>query len=180
VTDDELNITVAAIKDIYNFIMKMNECDELFRAVSDVSTPELVPDSESKEGELVLRYEVTGSCRGCPEPLLFEDSINCDATSSRVLLDTASSSRLVFKEERELQTTTCTCVTGVVRRGVVQSKFIDGFDEWIEERKDEGELTNLRELLSLTKGGSFTTGSQAPSNSALASLDCSFPELTLY
>ena len=131
----------------------MNVCNQLFRAVSDVSMQKLVPDSGIKAGELVLRYEVTGSCRGCPEPLLFEDSINCDATSSRVLLDTASSSRLVFKEERELQTTTCTCVTGVVRRGVVQSKFIDGFNEWIEERKDEGELTNLTKYWAWPKAG---------------------------
>jgi len=110
--------------------------------------------------------------------LFFEDCINRDATSSRVLLETASSSRLAFKEERELQTTTCTCVTGVERGGMVRSNFVDGFNERFEETKHDGELTNLRELLSLTEGGSFTTGSQAPSNSALADLGCSFPVFT--
>ena len=103
-TDDELNITVSAVKNVYNRLMSQSVCDQLFQAVTSVSIPEIVPDSGNDAGEMILRYFVTGSCRGCPEPLLFEDSINHDAFPSRALLDTASPSIPFLNEERDLQT----------------------------------------------------------------------------
>ena len=66
------------------------------------------------------------------------------------------------------------------KRGLVQSNFVDGDNGWIEEKRDEGELTNLRELLSLTEGKSFTTGSQVPSNGALEGFGYFPPAVTMY
>jgi len=60
---------------------------------------------------MILRYLVAGSCRGCPELLLFEDSINRDAFPDRILLDIAAAHVMPFlKEEGDIQTSSCTCI----------------------------------------------------------------------
>jgi len=92
-TDDVFNITVLAVKNSHNYLMSAQSVsDQLFRAVTSVSIPEIVPDSGNDAwGEMILTYLVTDSCRGCPEPLLFEDRINRNKFPDRVLLDILAS-----------------------------------------------------------------------------------------
>lgn len=177
-TEAELNMTVRGVKTVYNDLQSEAVCDTLFRAITSVGVPEVVPVNDTTS---VLRYEVTGYCRGCPEPVLFEDSINSDI-SGRALSAGQSSSSLVpsFVQDREL-VTTCTCPVGAERRGPVQSDFVDGYNEWIELKTEEGEIENLRELLSLTEEGTFVTEPSADSNGAPASsFGGAFPLVLFY
>lgn len=175
-TDDELNITVSGVKNVYNNLQSQSVCDQLFRAITHVSLPEEVEVADDgttdtdKDRNILLRYKVTGNCRGCPDPLLFEDSINRDPSSSRALMvDDGTRTLLSFLEEdnRELETMkSCTCPVGAEQRGLVQSDFVDGYNVWIENKREEGKLSHLRELLRLTEEGSFPTEAQAPSSGA--------------
>ena len=166
-TNAEIAITVKGIQNVYNELQSESVCDQLFRVITSVGVPEAVPDDETKadksKGEFELRYEVTGQCWMCQDPLLFDDSINRDP--GRALLE-GSSLSLPFMEDRKLEITSCTCPVGAETRGRVQSDFVEGYNKWIEKKIEEGKLTNLRELLSLTEEGSFPTESQTPSNGA--------------
>jgi hypothetical protein len=58
-----------------------------------------------------FEFEITGSCRGCPKPVLFEDSINRNRSPVRVL---------EFDVKNRPLLTTCTCPAGVEGRGLGQ------------------------------------------------------------
>ncbi|KAL3787932.1 hypothetical protein ACHAWO_001081 [Cyclotella atomus] len=93
-TNSERKKTVDGIETVYNKLQAEKVCDSLQRRVVSVSAPirkrvnKNVADPS--EGGFVLSYEVTGSCRGCPEPLLFEDSINRNQSPRRALKFTRS------------------------------------------------------------------------------------------
>ena len=142
---------------------------QLFRTISSVGVPESVPEGETvadaSKGEIELRYEVTGSCRGCPEPKLFEDSINRDPMPGRrAWMDHNTkyehhTDSLPFWDTRQLQVTSCTSPVDSELRSPKQNNFINEYNRWIEGKMEEGTITNLRELLSLTETGSFTAES---------------------
>lgn len=110
-TDAERNMTVRGFETVYNDLQGESVCDSLQRLVLNVSAPIIrqVDDSvaNSSKGEFVLSYEITGSCRGCPKPVLFEDSINRNQSPARLLEFDAYNRSLV---------TTCTCPAGVEER----------------------------------------------------------------
>jgi hypothetical protein len=152
-TDAERNITIMGFQSVYNKLQAENVCDSLQRLVLNVSQPTVKQVDESvadpSKGEFVLSYEITSSCRGCPEPVLFEDSINRDQSTGRVL---------GFGETelyRELATT-CTCPAGVEDRGLVEDDFVNAYQNWIDEKMAVDELENLSGLLSLSETGTFT------------------------
>mmetsp|Transcript_31445 Transcript_31445/g.53646 ORF Transcript_31445/g.53646 Transcript_31445/m.53646 type:complete len:221 (+) Transcript_31445:95-757(+) len=157
-TEAELNLTVRGVKSNYNKLQSApnSVCDQLFRAITSVSLPEMLPPAgsmSSAQEEFVLRYEVSGQCRGCPDDtVLFEDSINRDNRPGRMLTGQSYSPSLsFFMEDRNLQTTSCTCPAGAEIGGPVMIDFIDGYNKWIENKTEEGEMFNLKQLLRLSE-----------------------------
>lgn len=171
-------MTVNGVKTVYNDLQAETVCDTLFRAITSVEMPEVVPVNETTS---VLRYEVRGTCRGCEEPVLFEDSINRDVSGGRALSGGPVPS---FMDNGRELVTTCTCPAGADTRGLVQADFVAGYNEWIELKTEEGVVENLQELLGLTEEGTFVTASPEPTstiNGALSPNFCgSFPRVLLY
>ena len=81
--------------------------------------------------------------------------------------------------------TSCTCPADSELRGPEQTDFLNGYNNWIETKTEEGKITNLRELLSLSESGSFSTESQGPSNNGMRAnahfcADNAFPVVLFY
>ena len=138
---------------VYNKLQAESVCDSLQRLVVDVSAPTVrqvdVSVADPSLGEFILSYEITGSCRGCPEPLLFEDSINRDQSPNRelIFLETMHNVRGLV--------TTCTCPAEGEDRGLEQDDFVNAYQMWIDRKLEMDELENLNGLVGLSETGTF-------------------------
>ncbi|KAL3799113.1 hypothetical protein HJC23_002241 [Cyclotella cryptica] len=159
----EADLTVSGFKTVYNELQAESVCDSLQRLVLNVSTPTVVQVNDTvadpSKGEFVLRYEITGSCRGCPEPVLFDDSINRNPSTSRLSLG---------HNGRELATT-CTCPAGGEDRGLEQDDFVNAYQNWIDEKVALDHVENLSGLVSLSESGAFTAAGIDDSSAGAAS-----------